>query len=164
MAAKQSTSPLAWAFLLLILAAFVAFVLYLDRQIGQRAAAEPTTKTETAPETKPVIDFYQVLKDRKVDIPITEEEQAAIDNPTLNKTESGQAILQVGSFQSAADAESLKAKLAFLGLEARVKSAQVNNDTWHRVQLGPFDSETRLSQAQKLLIENEIKYMQRSLP
>ena len=116
----------------------------------------------SSPETKPVIDFYQVLKDRKVDIPISDEDQAAIDNPTLNKEASGQSILQVGSFQSAADAESLKAELAFLGLQARVESAQVNDDTWHRVQLGPFDSESRLSQARNLLIENDIKYMQRS--
>ena len=164
MATKQGTSPLAWAFLLLMLGAFVAFVLYLDRQIGNRVGSEPPVEASSSPETKPVIDFYQVLKDRKVDIPISDEDQAAIDNPTLNKEASGQSILQVGSFQSAADAESLKAELAFLGLQARVESAQVNDDTWHRVQLGPFDSESRLSQARNLLIENDIKYMQRSLP
>ena len=164
MAAKQTTSPLAWTFLLLMLGAFIAFVLYLDRQIGHRTVSEPSVQTSPSPETKPVIDFYQVLKDRKVDIPISEEDQQAIDNPTLNKEASGKAILQVGSFQSAADAESLKAKLAFLGLQARVEAATVNNDTWHRVQLGPFDSETKLSQARNRLIENQIDYMQRNLP
>ena len=34
MAAKQTTSPLVWAILLLMLGAFVAFVLFLDQQIG----------------------------------------------------------------------------------------------------------------------------------
>jgi cell division protein FtsN len=38
----------------------------------------------------------------------------------------------------------------------------VNDETWHRVQLGPFASETSLSRAKNLLIENKIKYMQRS--
>ena len=85
-------------------------------------------------------------------------------NVTRNSAPSGKAILQVGSFQSATDAETLKAELAFLGLQARVESATVNNDTWHRVQLGPFDSETKLSQARNRLIENQIDYMQRNLP
>ena len=58
----------------------------------------------------------------------------------------------------------MKAQLAFLGLQATVKSAVVDNRTWHRVQLGPFSSETKLSHAKNLLIENNIKYMQRSQP
>jgi cell division protein FtsN len=75
-----------------------------------------------------------------------------------------QSILQVGSFQSAEEADSLKAQLAFLGLQASVKSAVVNDETWHRVQLGPFASQTSLSRAKSLLIENKIEYMQRSQP
>ena len=59
---------------------------------------------------------------------------------------------------------SLKAQLAFLGLQATVKSAVVGDKTWHRVQLGPFSSQTKLSRAKNLLIENDIKYMQRSAP
>ena len=164
MAAKQSTSPLVWVVLMLMLGSFVALVLFLDQQIGKSAATEPVRQQGGGSETRPVIDFYEVLKNREVEIPISDEDQAAIDNPSINKEVSGQSILQVGSFQSAGEAESLKAKLAFLGLQAQVRPAQVNDETWHRVQLGPFASETRLSQARNLLIENEIKYMQRSLP
>jgi cell division protein FtsN len=58
----------------------------------------------------------------------------------------------------------MKAQLAFLGLQATVKSAVVKNQTWHRVQLGPFSSETKLSRAKNLLIRNDIKYMQLSRP
>jgi cell division protein FtsN len=105
-----------------------------------------------------------VLPQRKVEISIPEQDRAAIENPSINKDIVGQAILQVGSFHSAEEADSLKAQLALLGLEARVKSAVVKDDTWHRVQLGPFDSETNLSRAKNLLIENHFRYMQRSLP
>ena len=105
-----------------------------------------------------------MLKNREVEILISDEDQAAIDNPSINKEVSGRSILQVGSFRSAGEAESLKARLAFLGLQAEVKRAQVNDETWHRVQLGPFASETKLSQARNLLIENQVKYMQRSAP
>jgi cell division protein FtsN len=164
MAQKQSTSLWVWASLLLMLGAFVAFVLFLDQKIvdNSSSASKQTTKAGTT--NKPTIDFYSVLPQREVEISISEEQREAIDNPSINKEVVGQAILQVGSFQSAREADSLKAQLAMLGLQASVKSALVNDDTWHRVQLGPFASETNLSRTKNLLIENRIKYMQRSMP
>ena len=164
MAQKQSTSPWVWAFLLLLLISFVAFILFLDQKIVSQGANNAAEKTDSGSTAKPTIDFYSVLPDREVEIPISEEDREGIENPTLNKDAVDQSILQVGSFQSAEEADSLKAQLAFLGLEARVRSAVVNDETWHRVQLGPFASQSRLSRAKNLLIENEIKYMQRNLP
>ena len=162
MASKQSTSPWVWALLLLILASFVAFVLFLDRQIVNSGRTENLPSVGDSSENKPTIDFYSVLPQREVEITITDEEREAIENPTINKEVVSKSILQVGSFQSAEEADSLKAQLAFLGLEARIKSAMVGDATWHRVQLGPFASETNLSRAKNLLIENQIQYMQRS--
>jgi cell division protein FtsN len=163
MAKKQSTSPWVWIFLLTMLASFVAFILFLDQKVVDQAAGRVTEQGQAGGENKPTIDFYTVLRDRKVEIPISEEEREAIENPSINKEAVGQSILQVGSFQSVEEADSLKAKLAFLGLEAKIKSAVVKDQTWHRVELGPFASETRLSRAKNLLIENRIDYMQRSL-
>ena len=161
---QQTTSPWIWAFLLVLLASFVAFILFLDQKIV-RSAAEPGVQTQSSSsEVKPKIDFYEVLPDRTVEIPISEEEKQAMENPVINKQAQEQLILQVGSFQSAADADSLKAQLAFLGLQASVKSAEVNDETWHRVQLGPFASNSKLSRAKNLLIENQIRYMERRLP
>lgn len=162
MAQKQSTSIWVWAFLLLMLGSFVVFVLFLDQKIVKRSDAEQPRQEKSTIETKPIIDFYDILPKRKIEITISDEERAAIENPSINKEVVGQAILQVGSFQNSAEADSLKAQLAFLGLEANVRSAVVNDATWHRVQLGPFASETSLSRAKNLLIENQIKYMQRS--
>lgn len=164
MAQKQSTSPWVWAFLLLLLLSFVAFILFLDQKIVSQGSVNTTRDTGSSNENKPTIDFYSVLPRREVEIPISDEDLEGIKNPTLNKDTVGQSILQVGSFQSAEEADSLKAQLAFLGLEASVKSALVNEETWHRVQLGPFASESKLSRAKNLLIENDIKYMQRNLP
>ena len=162
MARKSSTSPWVWVFLLLILGSFVAFVLFLDQKIVNSGRDEPPRQEKPASKNKPVIDFYEVLPRREVEIPISEEDRDAIENPVINKQAVEQSILQVGSFQSAADADSLKAQLAFLGLEASVRTAVVNDETWHRVQLGPFASESGLSRAKNLLIENKIPYMQRS--
>jgi cell division protein FtsN len=164
MAQKNSTSPWVWVFLLLILASFVAFVLFLDQKIVESGSNGRQQQEASSSENKPTIDFYSVLPRRKVDIPIDEEDRAAIENPSINKKAVNRSILQVGSFHSSGEADSLKAQLAFLGLQATVKSAVVNDQTWHRVQLGPFSSETKLSRAKNLLIENDIRYMQRSLP
>lgn len=150
--------------LLLMLLSFVAFILFLDQKIVSQGASNEARQPNQGNETKPKIDFYSVLPNREVEIPITEEDREAIENPTLNKDAVDQSILQVGSFQSAGEADALKAQLAFLGLEARVKSAMVGEKTWHRVQLGPFASESKLSRAKNLLIQNDIEYMQRSQP
>jgi cell division protein FtsN len=164
MAQKQSTSPWVWALLLLMLISFVALILFLDQKIVSSGAGGGAERKNVGSENKPTIDFYSVLPQREVEIPMSDEDREAIENPTINKEAVDQSILQVGSFQSVDEADSLKAQLAFLGLEATIKSAVVNDDTWHRVQLGPFVSESKLSRAKNLLIENDIKYMQRSLP
>lgn len=163
MAAEKSNSPWVWVFLFLMLASFAAFIIFLDQKLVGNSVSTPVEKQDQE-RTKPTIDFYSILPDRKVEIPVSEEEQEAIENPSINKTSGDQVLLQVGSFQNSEDAERLKAELAFLGLEASVKPAEVNDDTWHRVQIGPFSSNTDLSRAQNLLLENEIKYVKRKLP
>ena len=160
---EKSNSPWVWVALLLILASFAAFILFLDQKIVHSTQNKPSTSPESDDRNKPTIDFYSVLPDRKVEIPVTDEQKEGIDNPSINKSDGEQVILQVGSFQSAGEADSLKAELAFLGLEAKIASAKVNSDTWHRVQIGPFASNSALSRAKNLLLENKIQYMQRNL-
>ena len=162
MAQQKSKSIWVWASLLLMLGAFVAFVLFLDQELANTSSSKTPQPEESPAPKKPRIDFYKILPERELEITIPEEDRAAIENPTINKQVVSKSILQVGSFQSAGEADSLKAQLAFLGLEANVKSALVKDTTWHRVQIGPFASETGLSRAINLLIENKIEYMQRS--
>ena len=162
MAKKESTSLWVWAALFLLLISFIGFILFLDQKIVQ-SGKDGGKEQSGGSENKPKIDFYSVLPQREVEIPISDEDREAIENPTINKEAEQKVILQVGSFQSAADADSLKAQLAFLGLEARIQPAQISDDTWHRVQLGPFASNSKLSRAKNLLIENQITYIQKVL-
>jgi len=60
-------------------------------------------------------------------------------------------LLQVGAFPSAADAETLKAKLAMQGFVANVSPVNVNGQTYSRVRLGPFHSATELESAKQRL-------------
>ena len=85
MAQKKSTSPWVWLFLLLILTSFVAFVLFLDQKVVNNGTDDREEQTSSGGENKPVIDFYKVLPQRKVEIPIDDEDRAAIENPSINK-------------------------------------------------------------------------------
>jgi cell division protein FtsN len=160
---KATKTPIwVWVFMLLVLGIFAGFILFLDQKIvssGNRNN-DPVDSTDRP---QPTIDFYEVLPQREVEIPVSEEEQEAIDNPAINKETAGKVALQVGSFKSNEEAESLKAQLAFLGLEATIRSAVVDSVTWHRVNVGPFAGNSGLSRAKNLLLENKIRYLQKSV-
>jgi len=53
----------------------------------------------------------------------------------------GVYYVQAGSFQNVGDAEKLKAKLALSGFEAGLQTVNIpDKGIWHRVRLGPYDS------------------------
>jgi len=60
-------------------------------------------------------------------------------------------LLQVGAFPNAADAESLKAKLALQGFVANVQSVTISGQAYNRVRLGPFRSATELESTKQRL-------------
>lgn len=60
-------------------------------------------------------------------------------------------ILQAGSFSTASDAETVKARIALLGLVARVEPAQIKDKTMYRVRMGPYGSASALSEAKRKL-------------
>ena len=66
-------------------------------------------------------------------------------------------LLQAGAFKAADDAESMKARLALLGFEARVITAEVNGQTMHRVRVGPYAALDDMNRARARLAENGIE-------
>ena len=60
-------------------------------------------------------------------------------------------LLQAGAFQASGDAEAVKAKIALLGLSARVESAQVKDKTVYRVRMGPYGTAGELAEAKRKL-------------
>ena len=60
-------------------------------------------------------------------------------------------ILQAGAFGASGDAEATKAKLAMMGLAARVESAQINGNTVYRVRMGPYGTASELAEAKAKL-------------
>lgn len=60
-------------------------------------------------------------------------------------------LLQAGSFSASGDAEALKARIALLGLSARVESGEAGGRTVYRVRMGPYSSATELAEAKQTL-------------
>lgn len=99
-------------------------------------------------------EFFTVLPEIEVVVPNREIEQRARDNPEQPATPAGGSyLIQAGSFRSADDAEALKARLAMLGMVARIQSVNVNGESWHRVRLGPYDTARAADNARRELSE-----------
>lgn len=70
--------------------------------------------------------------------------------PAANSDDS-RYLLQAGAFGASGDAETVKAKIAMLGLNARVESAQIGGKTVYRVRMGPYGSASELADAKAKL-------------
>lgn len=72
---------------------------------------------------------------------------AAAAEPATPAQGNTRFLLQAGSFSASGDAEALKARIALLGLSARVESAQIDGRTVYRVRMGPYGSASELAEA-----------------
>jgi cell division protein FtsN len=127
-----------------------------DSEISAQAKAEQqqqlaAQQKQPAPNAAPAILQPPANAPAAVTQTITAAPQSAVaPPPSSNPAQSGY-LLQVGAFPSAADAETLKAKLALQGFVANVQSVNVGGQTYHRVRLGPFHSATDLESAKQRL-------------
>jgi cell division protein FtsN len=64
--------------------------------------------------------------------------------------------LQAGAFHDQADAENARAKLALLGMEARVSEKQSDNGSLYRVRLGPYGQLDAVNHMRTKLAENSV--------
>jgi len=71
-------------------------------------------------------EFIQEIRNHEIQVEVKELEQK------------GPYVMQCGSFRTHAQAESLKAKIAFAGLISEIKEAESNNGIWYKVRLGPY--------------------------
>lgn len=82
-------------------------------------------------------------------------EAAAAKQETL--PEGSRFLLQAGAFKSAEDADSMRAQLAMLGLDARIFPIEQGGQTLYRVRLGPYGQLDDVNRARKRLAENSIE-------
>lgn len=66
-------------------------------------------------------------------------------------TEPGRYMLQAASFRDVSDAQQLRGRLRNLSLLAEISEVQADGNTWHRVQVGPYEDTRELNRAQDLM-------------
>lgn len=156
-----------WLFSGLALGLAAAAVMYITRpaepmQLIPEVVAPPAARADTEeepvtvpPSEDPRFTFYKMLTDQEVTVPDGDEPTASeplpppaasvsdakpeVQAPAPREPADTQAYLvQVASFSNPADAEAQRARLALLGLEARVEQATIGNkETVYRVRIGP---------------------------
>lgn len=99
-------------------------------------------------------DFYQLLEKQKVEIP--DDIEAYVSTPK-DKELSYQYLLQVGSFRSDQDAETMRADLMLMGIDSYSEDVEVKGEQWYRVMAGPFGNRSKMNKAQDILVSNNIK-------
>ncbi|WP_159016843.1 SPOR domain-containing protein [Cognatiluteimonas profundi] len=86
---------------------------------------------------------------------------ASTPSPSVAATSGNDApyLLQAGAFGASGDAEATKAKVALLGLGARVESATINGKTVYRVRMGPYGTASELAEAKRKLANGGLPAM-----
>jgi cell division protein FtsN len=131
------------------------------------AATKPAGKPE-----RPRFEFYQILPGDK-EAPDREAKAAAKaptppqvqpapakpgSSPSMPKPHGGETYwLQAGAFAEEKEADNLKAKIAFTGLEASVRAVSIpDKGTLYRVRLGPYQSLDDANRIKSALAQNGV--------
>ncbi len=94
--------------------------------------------------------------------PAVAAEAAGKGNPgektaTTALADAKQSYLQAGAFKSVDDAQNTKGRLALLGFEAAVSSADKDGATVYRVRLGPYNRAEDMDRVRQRLSENGVE-------
>lgn len=126
-------------------------------ELPDTAARAPTAPSEPAEPTTETVDdpIAQVIAANSR----PEDETAADTSDDAQTASTGERyMLQAASFRESGDAEQLRSRLSDFGLLARVSEVQAGgNETWHRVQVGPYKDTRELNRAQDLMTTQGIE-------
>jgi cell division protein FtsN len=127
-----------------------------EREEAARKAAASTAADRSAADADP-----DALEDNDAS-PTASQAGADAAAPTAASTKplpDAPYILQAGAFGASGDAEAIKAKVALLGLGARVESATINGKTVYRVRMGPYATASELAEAKRKLADGGLPAM-----
>lgn len=169
---SSGTRPLPlwlWLFAVLAISGFVGLIYYLDQYEKSRSGDEvgtPATVDSNAGQPADKKDegtdfsFYKLLPKLSVDVPKStgkDRQQPATSDSNQTSPNAFSYVLQVGSFRDYHEADRLKARLAFLGIEVRIEKVNLDSDIWHRVRIGPIQSEREMNKIRGQLREQQIE-------
>jgi cell division protein FtsN len=105
-----------------------------------KAVRRPAGQLPLPPEEEERFTFYKDLKNQRIYIPRDERPPPAKPRAPADAAEP-LYLIQVASFREPAEADREKARLALLGVEARIEKVTVDDrDTYYRVRVGPMST------------------------
>jgi cell division protein FtsN len=110
---------------------------------------------ESAPDDSKTYAFYEMLPKFEVVVP-EKDKDVRPDIKAVPETRSGTYVLQAGSYKNFADADRVRAKLALQGIESNVQKVTVENDTWHRIRIGPISKLDELNRMRQILRKADV--------
>lgn len=99
--------------------------------------------------------FYDMLPKFEVVVP-EKEKDVRPDVRAAPETRRGTYVLQAGSYRNFGDADRVRAQLALQGVESKVQKVSVDNDTWHRIRIGPISNLDELNRLRTLLRKADV--------
>jgi cell division protein FtsN len=99
--------------------------------------------------------FYDMLPKFEVVVP-GKEKDIRPDIKSVPETRRGTYVLQAGSYKNFADADRVRAQLALQGVESKVQKVSVDNDTWHRIRIGPISKLDELNRLRQILRKADV--------
>jgi cell division protein FtsN len=135
--AKTPAQAKPWLLLIVtfcLISGFVYFLWFLNQQPAVKpAAADAPAKTVKKDElpAKPTEEPYQYIKElenKEIKVEVTEQQSA------------GPYQMQCGSFREQKQAETMKARIAFVGFASQIRRSEGSNGVWYRVILGPYET------------------------
>ena len=117
-----------------------------DAEAGDSGAPEEPAKS---------YDFYSMLPKFEVVVP-EKEKDVKPDVRGVPETRRGTYVLQAGSYKNFADADRVRAQLALQGVESKVQKVSVDNDTWHRIRIGPISKLDELNRLRSILRKADV--------
>jgi len=149
----------------------VAAVVYIkdhrpDAQIARAGKADKKKPRSTEPPDAEAGDsgtedsaksyaFYDMLPKFEVVVP-EKDKDVRPDVKSVPETRRGTYVLQAGSYKNFADADRVRAQLALQGIESKVQKVSVDNDTWHRIRIGPISKLNELNRLRQILRKADV--------
>jgi len=171
---RSKVSLWRWMLMTAVIISFVVFLVYLrsnhKEAIPVVALEVKSTKTltensaplkeEKKPEVKqgpqpPQFDFYTILPEKEVIVPEYEIKTRTREEH-VGKAKEAHYILQVGSFKTITEAETLKTKLASMGMESTIQKQKIGIISWYRVKMGPYTQMPSINTIRGRLRQNGI--------
>jgi len=116
--------------------------------VQQAKPQNKTSSTQLPAPPKEKWSYRKDLADKKV-------EQGQYD-----VVDKGPWKMQCASFKSNEQAQELKAKIAFLGIESKVAKSQGENGVWYKVIIGPYQRKRSAEKDRHKLKRNNVNYCQ----